>query len=302
MIRKRISAVLLMMTIASVLIMGSAMPADAAGNKYDLPSKVREYYKETDEDGNIVSDKWKTGATETFKYNKKGHLVNYKKKYTDGATETETAKWTYKKGKISKCVTNFTYKDGNNTDKRKYVALYKKGRLTEETVIDKYEDGTTGKSASKYFYNKKGWINKRTYRIKNENAANNIKLTYYKNGMPKTMSLNVPGFGSMSGYRWKFDFNNKGLLNTEYLITAFDGKKDIVTGSYVYEYDDKGRVKTVYRMDDTNKSIDYGWKLEYEYGNSGTSDRRVYFGIMNKTYASLITGHDVVPGPFYFMR
>ena len=294
------------MLIAVAVVAGSTITANAAAKKYDLPSKVQAYYLPTDEDDNIISDEWKASYSETFTYNNKGLLVAYKKtdkNYNTGKKEitSETTKWTYRKGKIAKRVTKSTYSTSSITDTRTFVGTFdKKGRLLKETEKRKGDKDST---VCSYSHNKKGWIYKRTSRVGNENAVVNVKTKYYKNGMPKSMNINAPGFGMMSGYRMLFKFNKKGLITKETYRYASDGETYDDNTYYTYDYDSKGRVKTIYiKSRGNNDKYQIVRKLEYTYGKSKTTDKRAYFGIMNHTYACIIASHDVTPGPYYFMR
>lgn len=115
--------------------------------------------------------------------------------------------------------------------------------------------------------------------------------------------MNVPGIGFISGYRILFKFNKKGLTTKETYRQAYSGEIIDSNTYYTYEYDKKGRVKTVYiKSLANNGKYQIDRKLEYKYGKNKTTDKKVYFGIMNHTYACIIASHDVTPGAYYFMR
>ena len=298
----------IMFLIIMMLAIISTSHAYAYAGTYELPSKAQYYYLPVDEDGNILSDEWTAGGYDTYKYNSKGHLTSFKSvrfdPWGDRTVTTQKTKWTYKKGRISGSKTTNTYNSDGSKDVTTYKCVYdNKSRLIKETEKMKYAgDKKTYTSVCNYYHNKKGWITKRTYKVSGKSGTNKIKTSYHDNGMPKSMSISVPGIGQYKSYKLLYKFNEKGLVVSETMRERFDEENIDSVVNYIYEYDDQGRVKTVSyetKLEGEYKIVD---KVEYTYGTSRTSDKRVYFGIMNHQCGCLIAAHAVVPGAYYFMQ
>ena len=291
MIKKRASLVVVLLSL--IVFATSVVPASAASKKYYLPVTATTYVMPDYSDKNC-SGEWVLYEKESYRYDSKGHVTSYKiTGYTvEGANKgkkdysfSESSKWTYKKGKISKCVTS------TSGTKTKEVRIYDKhGHLIK--YKDKYNPKMTSARIS---YNKKGWI-----RRSNDNF-NDMKFTYHRNGMPKTINLThlkSPDMEDLSNEKYNMTFNKKGLItSTRYqAYGGYGGGFDSYT-KYTYEYDKKGRVSVVYAADKKDGKYRTFRKTVYTYGKSKTSDKRAYFGTMNRpTHATWVCSDVLSPG------
>lgn len=263
------------MAVSLALFANMTAVSFAAEKEYYLPTSAQYYSLKTDENGNVINNAWVKGYKETFKYNKRGHLTKYTRK-SNVIDQVETTKWQYKKDRIVSRKTTMIYK-GTINGKAISTGYYKKGRLTK--LKEERNSASAGKytSTSYFTYNKKNWVTE----VKTAGVGRkNYKITFNKNGMPKSIksTLHLNYHDSKSGY------NKKGLP------TGTSSLKR------TYTYDKKGRVKTCWIKSLENGKYVTTRKIVYKYGKNKTTDKRVYFGIMARGDIGAMISRDVIPG------
>ena len=279
MLKKNIMTIAAAFVMAVVMIGGISSETAFAVTKFDLPTGAVTYRVERDKDGNIVDhNNFVKIFTETFKYDKKGYLKKYASRYmpgsiVDGSETVETVKWGKTKGRQKKRVTTLTYTSASSSDRTTRTDYYNtKGLITKTQIVTK---GSGKKATVTYKNNKKGWTTQSEY----DGRSTKIKsLSFYKNGMPKKFTRVVPPVVAQfqKASKISYKFNKKGLLKEEH------NKTFGTPMFYSYEYDKKGRVTVCWIKEKVKGTYVTTQKIVYTYGKSKTSDKRSYFGVMNR--------------------
>ena len=304
--RRMIISLAVAISMAWTMLFTFTLPVDAASKKWDLPESATVYTLKQDEHGNNIQGQWEVNRVDRFKYNKRGYIVRYDASYFPDSSSpsltTEKTKWTVKRGKISKRTVKHTFTSGSEVSGSTATAKYTKGKLKKETR----KGGLSGgKYTSSYSYNKRGWITKST----DKHGSVKYHITYHKNGMPKKISVK---YGSVLQYvgsqSYTMYFNKKGLM-TKRLTVIGDAKVMLATSTgdvagkggdakdlFSYSYDKKGRVSSVSMKEYIDGKYIETRRVIYKYGKKKTSDKRLYFGIMNRHTPAAAVCKDLLPG------
>lgn len=272
---RKLSSSFIIMIATAVIIAALPTGSYAAQKKYSLPASETVYAAPEDAEGNIISSELRKVSTRTYKYDKKGHVTKFVMK-SDDCTTTETTKWVYKKGVARKAtitsVEKYKDEETGEVDTSRYKSIVK---------FDKKGRELTGEDL-RIIYNKRGWITA----LSVEECRNKIKnITYYKNGMPKSFSRAVT---VMDTDMYKYSLNKKGLV-TE---CSFNSSEPNLIS---YTYDKKGRVKSKQRKVKIDGEYVVAEKTEYKYAKSTTTDKRIYFGIMNHDVGASLVSASYIP-------
>lgn len=262
---KRAIAMLTVSALCIVFTLTLTTPVNAAQKQYDLPASSTEYIyqEEWDDDGNVTGGSWMSCGKSTYKYDKHGHMISVS---VDGFLQEFN--WSYKNDLPVKMTTG-------KKKQSVYVlkSFNKKGRLISlsSAFYDKKGKKTDTSIDLKYAYNKKGWISKSSFKWGGEKKTYTAKYkyTFYKNGLPKTITA------SGAGANWKaIKVNKKGLIKS---ITI----PELPDCRYIYTYDKKGRVKTAILQEKDDGKWKDSVKYEYRYKKYKTTDKKAYFAAIN---------------------